>query len=93
MRIGEALNCTISGRSFTGRTTSYPDMPKDYQISQYDEPINVDGHLDLPDGTTIGIVRAHIEEDTGKTSALGGAEGGSTAPTARSSTTTGPASP
>src|SRR5215510_10310461 len=42
-------------------------MPKDYQVSQYDEPINVDGYLDLPDGSRVGIVRAHMEEDTGKT--------------------------
>src|SRR6516162_2537417 len=46
-------------------------MPKDYQISQYDEPINVGGHLTLPDGTVVGIVRAHIEEDTGKTTHVG----------------------
>src|SRR6201995_980122 len=41
-------------------------MPKDYQISQYDLPINVDGWLELPEGRRIGIVRAHMEEDTGK---------------------------
>ena len=50
----------------------YPDMPKDYQISQYDVPINVDGWLELPGGTRIGIVRAHMEEDTGKTTHIGG---------------------
>ncbi len=93
MRIGEALACTIKRSIFHRKNYFYPDMPKDYQISQYDEPINVDGHLDLPDGKTIGIVRAHIEEDTGKTLHVGGAEGGSTAPAARSSTTTGPACP
>ncbi|MBW3669509.1 MAG: Asp-tRNA(Asn)/Glu-tRNA(Gln) amidotransferase subunit GatB, partial [Actinobacteria bacterium] len=49
----------------------YPDMPKDYQISQYDEPINVDGRLELPDGSVVGIERAHLEEDTGKTTHLG----------------------
>src|SRR6202034_246383 len=38
---------------------------------QYDEPINVNGHLDLPDGTTVGVERAHMEEDTGKTSHSG----------------------
>ena len=52
-RCGSAwrCNCTVQpcDRS-TGRTTSIPDMPKDYQISQYDQPINVDGWLDLPDG-------------------------------------------
>ena len=47
-------------------------MPKDYQISQYDIPINVDGWLDLPNGRRIGIVRAHLEEDTGKTTHVGG---------------------
>ena len=49
----------------------YPDMPKDYQVSQYDQPINVGGHLDLPDGTRVGITRAHMEEDTGKTTHVG----------------------
>jgi aspartyl-tRNA(Asn)/glutamyl-tRNA(Gln) amidotransferase subunit B len=47
-------------------------MPKDYQISQYDEPINVDGWLELPDGHRVGIERAHLEEDTGKTTHVGG---------------------
>ena len=47
-------------------------MPKDYQVSQYDAPINVGGWLELPDGSRVGIVRAHIEEDTGKTSHVGG---------------------
>ena len=75
MRIGEALNCTIKRSIFHRKNYFYPDMPKDYQISQYDEPINVDGHLDLPDGTRIGIVRAHMEEDTGKTSHIGGSGG------------------
>src|ERR687884_1130872 len=46
-------------------------MPKDYQISQYDEPINVGGWLELPDGSRVGIVRAHMEEDTGKTTHVG----------------------
>ncbi len=75
MRIGEALDCTIKRSIFHRKNYFYPDMPKDYQISQYDEPINVDGHLDLPDGTRVGIVRAHIEEDTGKTSHIGGSGG------------------
>ncbi len=47
-------------------------MPKDYQISQFDEPLNVEGWLELPDGTRIGIERAHLEEDTGKSSHQGG---------------------
>ena len=47
-------------------------MPKDYQISQYDEPINVNGWLELPDGSRVGVERAHMEEDTGKTTHVGG---------------------
>jgi aspartyl-tRNA(Asn)/glutamyl-tRNA(Gln) amidotransferase subunit B len=50
-------------------------MPKAYQISQYDQPLNVDGHLELPDGTRIGIERAHLEEDTGKSTHVGGTGG------------------
>ncbi|MFP5321498.1 MAG: Asp-tRNA(Asn)/Glu-tRNA(Gln) amidotransferase subunit GatB, partial [Acidimicrobiia bacterium] len=58
---------------FARKNYFYPDMPKDYQVSQYDQPTNVDGYLDLPDGTRIGIERAHIEEDTGKSTHVGGA--------------------
>src|ERR1039458_4358798 len=47
-------------------------MPKDYQISQYDEPINVGGWLELPDGPRVGVERANMEEDTGKTTHVGG---------------------
>jgi aspartyl-tRNA(Asn)/glutamyl-tRNA(Gln) amidotransferase subunit B len=47
-------------------------MPKDYQVSQYDRPINVDGRIDLADGTSVGIERAHMEEDTGKSTHVGG---------------------
>ena len=47
-------------------------MPKDFQISQYDAPINRGGRLELPDGTEVGIERAHLEEDTGKTTHVGG---------------------
>jgi aspartyl-tRNA(Asn)/glutamyl-tRNA(Gln) amidotransferase subunit B len=50
-------------------------MPKDYQISQYDQPLNVDGWLELPSGTRIGIERAHLEEDTGKSTHVGGSGG------------------
>jgi len=74
MRIGTALGCDIRPSSFHRKNYFYPDMPKDYQVSQYDEPINLGGALDLPDGTRIGIVRAHLEEDTGKTTHIG--EGG-----------------
>ena len=72
MRIGTALNSEIRFSRFDRKNYFYPDMPKDYQISQYAEPINVGGHLDLPDGSRVGIVRAHIEEDTGKTTHMGG---------------------
>jgi aspartyl-tRNA(Asn)/glutamyl-tRNA(Gln) amidotransferase subunit B len=72
MRIGTALHCTIQPSIFHRKNYFYPDMPKDYQISQYDIPINADGWLELPDGRRIGIVRAHLEEDTGKTTHVGG---------------------
>src|SRR4029078_7145076 len=73
LRVGAALQCTLPDRSlFHRKNYFYPDMPKDYQVSQYDEPINIDGFLELPGGKTIGIVRAHIEEDTGKTTHVGG---------------------
>ncbi len=72
MRIGTALHSEIRSSRFDRKNYFYPDMPKDYQISQYAEPINVGGHLDLPDGTRVGIVRAHLEEDTGKTTHMGG---------------------
>jgi aspartyl-tRNA(Asn)/glutamyl-tRNA(Gln) amidotransferase subunit B len=72
MRIGTALHCDIRSSLFHRKNYFYPDMPKDYQITQYDEPINVDGRLELPSGTRVGVVRAHIEEDTGKTTHVGG---------------------
>ena len=75
MRIGEALHCEIKPSIFHRKNYFYPDMPKDYQTSQYDEPINVDGWLELPDATRIGIERAHMEEDTGKTTHVGGGGG------------------
>jgi aspartyl-tRNA(Asn)/glutamyl-tRNA(Gln) amidotransferase subunit B len=75
MRIGLALNCTIQACTFHRKNYFYPDMPKAYQISQYDQPLNVDGFLLLPDGTRIGIERAHLEEDTGKSTHIGGSGG------------------
>jgi aspartyl-tRNA(Asn)/glutamyl-tRNA(Gln) amidotransferase subunit B len=72
IRIGLALGSEIRPSIFHRKNYFYPDMPKDYQISQYDEPINVGGAMTLPDGTVVGIVRAHIEEDTGKTTHVGG---------------------
>ena len=75
MRIGAALNCTIQPCTFHRKNYFYPDMPKAYQISQYDQPLTIDGHLDLPDGTRIGVERAHLEEDTGKSTHMGGSGG------------------
>ncbi|MFC5996660.1 Asp-tRNA(Asn)/Glu-tRNA(Gln) amidotransferase subunit GatB [Pseudonocardia hispaniensis] len=80
IRIGLALNCSIApwGR-FARKNYFYPDMPKNFQTSQYDEPIAVNGHLDLEldDGSVVrvGIERAHMEEDTGKSLHIGGATG------------------
>ena len=71
MAIGTALHCDIRPSTFHRKNYFYPDQPKDYQISQYDEPLNADGWLELPDGTRVGIERAHMEEDTGKTTHAG----------------------
>jgi aspartyl-tRNA(Asn)/glutamyl-tRNA(Gln) amidotransferase subunit B len=75
MRIGLALNCRIQKCIFHRKNYFYPDMPKAYQISQYDLPLNADGHLELPSGTVVGVERAHLEEDTGKSTHVGGATG------------------
>ncbi len=72
IRVGLALNATIQRSQFHRKNYFYPDMPKDFQISQYDVPINANGHLELPSGTVIGIERAHLEEDTGKLVHRGG---------------------
>ena len=72
IRIGLALNCEVRWSNFHRKNYFYPDMPKDFQISQYDLPLNSNGTLELPDGTVIGITRAHMEEDTGKSTHLGG---------------------
>ncbi|MUM19522.1 Asp-tRNA(Asn)/Glu-tRNA(Gln) amidotransferase subunit GatB [Mycobacterium sp. CBMA271] len=80
IRIGLALNCEIApwGR-FARKNYFYPDQPKNYQISQYDEPIAFNGYLDIPldDGTTfrVQIERAHMEEDTGKLTHIGSETG------------------
>ena len=72
MRLGRALGCEVRPAVFARKNYFYPDMPKDYQISQYDQPTNIDGRLELVDGHVVGIERAHIEEDTGKTTHIGG---------------------
>ena len=69
---GRPCGCDVEPSIFARKNYFYPDMPKDYQVSQYDLPINVDGHLELPDGMRVGIERAHIEEDTGKFTHVGG---------------------
>ncbi|KID31018.1 Asp-tRNA(Asn)/Glu-tRNA(Gln) amidotransferase subunit GatB [Prauserella rugosa] len=80
IRIGLALNCEIAEWCrFARKNYFYPDMPKNFQTSQYDEPIAFDGYLDvvLDDGETVRveIERAHMEEDTGKSLHVGGATG------------------
>lgn len=72
MRIGTALGCSIETNVFSRKNYFYPDMPKNYQTSQYDLPIDVGGELKLPSGVVIGIERAHLEEDTGKNTHMGG---------------------
>ncbi len=72
IRVGLALECVIQPSVFSRKNYFYPDMPKDFQISQYDQPINGVGSLELPDGRRIGIERAHLEEDTGKSTHVGG---------------------
>ena len=79
IRIGLALNCDIAEWCrFARKNYFYPDMPKNFQTSQYDEPICFDGHMDVDvDGETfrVEIERAHMEEDTGKSLHVGGATG------------------
>ncbi|WP_062378944.1 Asp-tRNA(Asn)/Glu-tRNA(Gln) amidotransferase subunit GatB [Demequina pelophila] len=80
VRLGLALGCSIRESSrFARKNYFYPDLAKDYQISQYDEPTCYEGSLDvvLDDGTVveIGIERAHIEEDAGKNTHVGGTGG------------------
>ena len=72
MRIGEALHCEIRPSVFARKNYFYPDQAKDYQISQYDLPLNVGGWLELSDGYRVGVTRAHMEEDTGKLTHVGG---------------------
>jgi aspartyl-tRNA(Asn)/glutamyl-tRNA(Gln) amidotransferase subunit B len=75
LSIGDALNCTLIEDSlFYRKNYFYPDLPKNYQISQFTFPLCLDGHLDVDvDGepTTVGITRVHMEEDTGKSTHIG----------------------
>ena len=72
LRVAEALHLRVPERSiFSRKNYFYPDMPKNYQTSQYDQPITIDGWLDV-DGVRVGITRAHLEEDTGKSLHVGG---------------------
>ncbi|RSX55464.1 aspartyl/glutamyl-tRNA amidotransferase subunit B [Bifidobacterium dolichotidis] len=80
IKLGLALHCKINEWSqFARKNYFYPDMPRDYQISQYDKPTNGEGYLDveLEDGTIfrVPIERAHIEDDAGKNTHVGGADG------------------
>jgi len=79
IRIGLALNCQIAEWCrFARKNYFYPDMPKNFQTSQYDEPIAFDGWMDVEvDGETfrVEIERAHMEEDTGKSLHVGGSTG------------------
>jgi aspartyl-tRNA(Asn)/glutamyl-tRNA(Gln) amidotransferase subunit B len=79
IRIGLALNCEIARWCrFARKNYFYPDMPKNFQTSQYDEPIAFEGHMDVEvDGETfrVEIERAHMEEDTGKSLHVGGSTG------------------
>ena len=79
VRIGLALNCEIADWCrFARKNYFYPDMPKNFQISQYDEPLCVGGYLDVEVGGEVhrvGITRVHMEEDTGKSLHVGGSDG------------------
>jgi aspartyl-tRNA(Asn)/glutamyl-tRNA(Gln) amidotransferase subunit B len=79
VKLGVALGCTIADRAvFHRKNYFYPDNPKGYQISQYDEPLCTDGTILVPrpDGDAkVGIIRAHLEEDAAKTIHVGGATG------------------
>ena len=80
IKLGLALHCEIAEWSqFARKNYFYPDMPRDYQISQYDKPTNGNGYLDveLEDGTIfrVPIERAHIEDDADKNTHVGGADG------------------
>jgi aspartyl-tRNA(Asn)/glutamyl-tRNA(Gln) amidotransferase subunit B len=79
LKLGLALGCEIAPRAlFHRKHYPYPDLPKGYQISQYDEPLCVNGRFVVPSENgefEVGIVRAHLEEDAAKTIHVGGATG------------------
>jgi aspartyl-tRNA(Asn)/glutamyl-tRNA(Gln) amidotransferase subunit B len=79
IKLGHALGCEIASRAvFHRKNYFYPDNPKGYQISQYDEPLCVGGRLRVPGedgGFEVGFVRAHLEEDAAKTVHVGGGTG------------------
>jgi aspartyl-tRNA(Asn)/glutamyl-tRNA(Gln) amidotransferase subunit B len=79
IKLGHALNCRIADHAvFHRKNYFYPDNPKGYQISQYDEPLCIDGSFVVPGperDVEVGIVRAHLEEDAAKTIHVGGATG------------------
>ncbi len=79
IKLGLALDCEIADRAvFSRKSYVYPDLPKGYQISQYDLPSCINGKVVVPSGDgdiEVGIVRAHLEEDAAKTTHVGGRTG------------------
>ena len=73
IRFAGAVGGEVRRSVFARKNYFYPDMPKDFQISQYDLPIVSEGTIELPGGHVVGLERAHLEEDTGKSTHVGGA--------------------
>jgi aspartyl-tRNA(Asn)/glutamyl-tRNA(Gln) amidotransferase subunit B len=75
LRAGLALNGKIAEQTkFDRKNYFYPDLPKGYQITQYDQPLIIGGQVELPDGSRVGITRIHLEEDAGKLTHPAGAD-------------------